>query len=137
MTPKEAAQQLDGCQYREEGSREFFAAMKAAGLVAVFGASDDLVEFRGAIDDEVGAYGGTTIHLTSAGLLQNDCDNDRCPHFAKLKKVAATIKAQRDDGGYSWRYATAIPCERFVVREDDDLYCEGIVFSLAAVPVHG
>jgi len=72
MDTKEAAAQLDGSQYGQEGSRELFAAMKAAGLVAVFGASDDLVEFRGAIDDEVGAYGGTTIPLTSDGLLVNE-----------------------------------------------------------------
>lgn len=131
MDAHEAAKQLDGVQYGEEGSRELFAAMKAAGLVAVFGASDDLVEFRGAIDDEEGAYKGATVYLTPAGLLKNDCENDDCPHFAKAQKQAATIEAKWDDGGYSWRYETTIPCARFVVKEDDEPYCEGIVFALA------
>lgn len=126
MTPQEAAKKLDGSQYREEGSRELFAAMKAAGLVAVFGASDDLVEFRGAIDDELGAYGGTTVYLAADGSLINDCVG---------RPKGKAIEAKWDDGGYSWRYETAIPCERFVVREDDDLYCEGIVFALADAPI--
>lgn len=130
MNAKEAAAQLDGSQYREEGSRELFAAMKAAGLVAVFGASDDLMEFRGAIDDEISAWEGVTAHLTAAGLLQNDCDNGGCPHFAKLQKQAKTIRAIWNEGPYAWQYETSIPCERFIVKEDDDLYCQGIVFAL-------
>lgn len=81
MSPKDAADALNGNEYRQEGSRELFAAMKAAGLVAVFGASDDLAELRGAINDEIGGFGGLTIYLTPAGLLTNDCDNDQCPHF--------------------------------------------------------
>lgn len=133
MTPAEAANELNNSQYRNEGSRELFARMKAAGLVAVFGASDDLMEFQGAIDDELGAYGGTTVYVTRNGLLQNDCDNDDCPHFAKLQKAATPIDAKWDDGGFSWRYDTAIPCARFIVKEDDENYCEGIVFSLADV----
>lgn len=133
MTPQEAAQQLDGSQYREEGSRELFASMKSDGLVAVFGASDDLMEFRGAIDDEIGAWGGTTAYITSAGLLQNDCDNDDCPHFAKMKKQAAKIQALWSEGDYAWSYRTTIPCHRFTVKEDDEDYCQGIVFALSDV----
>lgn len=134
MNAAEAAKQLDGNQYGEEGSRDLFAAMKAAGLVAVFGASDDLMEFRGAINEELSAYEGTTAYLTPNGLVENDCDSDRCPHFARARQKAATIKAKWDDGGFSWRYETKIPCERFVIKEDDEPYCEGIVFALADVP---
>jgi len=133
MTREEAAAKLDGNQYRKEGSRELFIAMRDAGLVAVYGASDDLMEFNGAIHDEVGAWNGGTAYLTSAGLLANDCENDDCPHFKKLQKAAATIRAKWDDGGYSWRYETEIPHEKFVIMEDEDLYCEGIVFKLADV----
>lgn len=133
MTPSEAAAKLDGNQYRKEGSKELFAAMKAGGLVAVYGASDDLMEFEGAISDEVGCYNGGTAYLTSAGLLQNDCENDDCPHFKKLKERAATIEANWDDGGFSWRYETKIPHVKFIIKEDDENYCEGIVFALADV----
>lgn len=133
MTRDEAAAALDGGQYREEGSRDLFAAMKAAGLVAVFGASDDLMEFRGAIDDEVGAYDGGTAYLTGAGLLENDCGNDRCPHFERAKERAKTIEAVWSPEGenLSWVYGTEIPHATFQINEDDEPYCRGIVFSLS------
>jgi hypothetical protein len=136
ITKEEAAARLDGNQYREEGSKELFFAMKEAGLVAVFGASDDLMEFRGAIDDEVGCYDGGEAYLTRDGLLTNDCDNERCPHFEKLKAKATKITALWcDEDDLSWTYALpTVPHADFIIKEDSDLYCRGIVFALADVP---
>lgn len=133
MTRDEAAAKLDGNEYGKEGSKELFATMKEAGLVAVFGASDDLMEFRGAINDEVGCYNGGTAYLTSTGLLANDCDSDDCPHFARAKEKAPTIDAVWASDGYSWTYKTAIPYTTFDIKEDGDNYCAGLVFSLADV----
>lgn len=134
MTPTEAAALLDGAQYGKEGSKDLFNALSAAGLVAVFGASDDLMEFRGAIRDEVGCYNGGTAYVTPTGLLQNECDEgERCPYFAKVQERAVPIEAKWDDGGFSWRYETNIPHVKFVIKEDDESYCEGIVFALAEV----
>jgi len=131
MTPKEAAEALNNSQYRSEGSRELFAEMKASRLVAVYGASDDLMEFEGAIRDEFGAYGGETVHVTGAGILRNECDSDRCPHFRHEKASAFPIEALWcEEDGYSWTYRTDIPHETFNVMEDDETYCRGIVFSL-------
>lgn len=130
LSTVEAAAALDGCEYRSEMSREFEAMLKASGLVALFGGSDDLMEFRGAIHDEVGCCGGGVAHLTSEGLLQNECDNGECPHFERLQSAAAFIEAVWDDGGFSWRYDTAIPHSKFIVKEDGDNYCEGIVFAM-------
>lgn len=135
MTKDEAAAELNGKKYGSEGTKGFFSAMKESGLVAVFGASDDLMEFRGAIEDEVGCYGGGAAYLTKDGLLTNDCDEgDRCPYFAKIRQQAAPIKAEWDERGFSWVYETDIPHVKFVIREDDVNYCEGIVFALADVP---
>lgn len=134
MTPKTAAAKINGNQYGKEVSTALAAELKSAGLVAVFGASDDLMEFRGAIYDEVGCYNGGTAHLTSDGLVTNNCDDEDCPYFAKLKEMCPTIEALWDEGGFSWRYKTAIPHATFVIKEDDDDYCEGIVFALADVP---
>lgn len=135
MTPQEAATKIDGGEYRKEISKEMADALRESGLVAVYGASDDLMEFEGAIRDEVGCYDGGTAHLTPNGLLTNDCDDDNCPHFKRSKKKAAVIKAKWDEGGFSWRYETEIPHAKFVIKEDDENYCEGIVFRLADVPV--
>ncbi|WP_257541108.1 hypothetical protein [Sphingobium sp. CFD-1] len=135
MTKEEAAAALDGCEYGEEGSKDLFAQMKADGLVAVFGASDDLMEFRGAIDDEVGCYGGGTAYLTRAGLLNRICDNDDCPHERDREKVAPRIEAiWCDTEAYSWTYKTDIPHVAFDVVEGADRYCRGIVFALSDVP---
>lgn len=135
MNAKDLAAQLNGIQYPVRIPKTLTDAAKAAGLVIVYGASDDLMEFEGAIYDERSAYEGTTAHLDSSGLLQNDCDNGECPHFEKLKEKAAKIEAVWDDGtGYSWTYKTDIPHETFEVLEEGcPPYCRGIVFALADV----
>lgn len=137
MEVKEAAATLNGSEYANEGSKELFSQMKASGLVAVFGASDDLMEFRGAIYDEVGAYDGGTAYLTKEGLLTDECGNrNPCPYFERMKAKAAVIDALwAAEQGYSWTFKTAIPHETFEVVEDGQPYCRGIVFRLADVPV--
>lgn len=135
MIPEEAAAKLHGNQYREEGSKALFAEMKAAGLVAVFGASDDLTELRGAIYDEVSAYEGTEIRVTDKGLLMSDCDNADCPYFAEIKKKAQIIKViwSPQGTGLSWAFETEIPHVTFDILEYEETYCQGIVFRLADV----
>jgi hypothetical protein len=134
MNAKELAARLNGTDYPLYVPKELAAEAKIAGLVIVYGASDDLMEFAGAIDDELGAYDGTTAYLVRTGILQNDCDNDGCPHFEKLKANAKTIEALWcKEGDYSWTYRTAIPHETFEITEDGGPYCRGIVFALADV----
>lgn len=135
MSPHEFAALLNGKEYPFYPSNDGSAAQaKAAGLVVVYGASDDLMEFAGAIDDELGAYDGTTAYLTSAGLLQNECQSTECPHFEKMKERAATIEALWcAEEGYSWTYKTEIPHATFDITEDGGPYCRGIVFALADV----
>lgn len=131
MTAKELAVLLNGRAYRAEITLNECAQAKADGLVVVFGASDDLMEFRGAIDDEISAYEGTTAYLTCAGLLQNECENDECPCFMKMKLKASTIRAAWcEDNTYSWQYVTSIPHEQFEIIDDDEKYCLGIVFAM-------
>lgn len=132
MTPEQAAEKLHGNQYGSEGSNKLFAEMKAAGLVAVFGASDDLMEFRGAIYDEIGCYEGGTAKLNQDGLIVNRCDEgDQCPNYKepphhKIKAVWCPKKPE-----CSWIYKTDIPHATFDILEDGELYCRGIVFRLA------
>ena len=137
LTAAEAASALDGGKYTKEGSPELFAAMKAAGLVALFGASDDNMEFRGAIYDEVGCYDGGEVYVDGNGLVQSECDDDDCPYFAREKEKATVIKALWAPDGepaFSWRYKTDIPHSTFIIYEDEEPFCEGIVFALADVP---
>lgn len=133
MNTAELAAKLQHTQYPVRLAQDVVEDAKANGLVIVYGASDDLMEFEGAIYDELGACEGATAYLTSAGLLTNDCDNEECPHFEKLKVNAASIEAVWDDGEYSWTFKTSIPHATFEVLEDDEKYCRGIVFALADV----
>jgi hypothetical protein len=139
MNAKELAEKLNGCQYREEVSKELAAQAKENNLVIVFGASDDLMEFRGAIDDEIGAYEGTTAYLTADGLLNaSKCPSGSyCLYFDKEKAAAKKIKAiwcdYPGDIDCEWSYETDIPHATFDVMSDDrdgSVYCRGIVFSL-------
>lgn len=135
METKTAAAALNGSEYGQVGSPELLAEMKAAGLVAVFGASDDLMEFKGAIRDEVGAYEGTTVYVTCSGLVEmaGECCRHAEAANAKARAEASRIEAfWADEPGLSWSYATDIPHETFEVMEDGEVYCRGIVFALAA-----
>jgi len=95
MTTQELAKKLDGRQHRDEINEEEESQAKENGIVIVFGASDDLIEFRGAIYDEVGAYDGGKAFLTSNGLVENMCDDDDCPYFKEQLKKAKTIEESR------------------------------------------
>lgn len=116
MTPKEFVEKyLQNCEYRFELSKEAETVAKENRLVVVYGVSDDLCEFQGAIDEEFDCYDGGTI---------TPCDY---PSIS-IETV------WNDDNGYSWSYKTDIPHEEFDILEDNDKYCRGIVFCLDDVP---
>ena len=137
MITKELAALLNGREYRSEMTGEEEREAKESGLVVVFGASDDLCELRGAIDEEVDCYGGGTIHLTTDAVLQSPgcgCyQSDECPYFQRAVREAKTIEAVWGKDGYSWTYKTDIPHETFDIFEDGKKYCKGIVFAVAAL----
>lgn len=121
MTAKDLATKLNGRQYLNEIMPEEEKEAEANGLVVVFGYSDDNVEFAGAIDDEVGAFEGTTVCIDhSDGVVPV---GEGAPENV--------IKAiWHDSGDTSWSFETSIPHETFNIYEDGDLFCVGIVFSM-------
>ena len=128
MTKEQLAEILNGREYREEITRGEEATAKENGLVVVFGASDDLTEFRGAITDEGGAFGGGEILLDTDGLFV-ECDSG-CEYSEAAKEKCKTIKAIWGEGRFSWQYDTTIPHAKFEILEDGETYCEGIVFDI-------
>ncbi len=136
MNAKELAQIINGRSYHNEITKEEEALAKAAGLVVAFGYSDDNLELRGAVNDEIGAWNGQTVRFTKAGLLVNDCDSIDCPHFHKLKDAATPLEiVWHDEGkGPCWTFDTVIPHETFDISDDGEPYCRGVVFALADVP---
>lgn len=139
MDAKELAALLNGCEYRDEITREVEAQAKDDGLVVVFGASDDLIEFRGAIHDEAGRYDGGTVRVDSKGMIPDfdsidEDDKDALRDYFQREAGGKVIEALWcAEGGYSWTYKTDIPHATFEVVEDGDPYCRGIVFALAEV----
>ena len=138
MTAHEAAAELNGSEIGKEGSQELWARMAEDKLVAVFGDSDDVMVLQGAEDDEVGCYRGGSAGFTPAGLLRNECEGEDCPYFKCLFAAGVTeVKAVWNDRGPepAWTYQTDIPHATFEIMEDGEVWCRGIVFSLADVPV--
>lgn len=116
MTKEELATVLNGRQYRNEITPEIEKLAKENNLLIIFGASDDLCEFRGAISDEFGCYDGGTI---------------------ECKDLPKPIEAVWDPPKFncSWIYKTDMPHTEFKIYEDEELYCIGIVIDLNDVPV--
>lgn len=142
LTKEELAARLNGREYREEMTTAEEVEAKESGLVVVFGASDDLIEFRGAICDEDGAGSEGSTLLSQAGLLGDHDDNCSCAWCGWLAaaKACAEIYCIWNTDNYSWQYNTTIPHATFDILEDTgpgkppEKYCRGIVFELASLP---
>lgn len=138
MTKEDAAALLNGFEYPARGIETHAKELKESGLVAVFGMSDDLMEFRGAIYDEVGAYDGATAMIDTEGLipLWDNLDDDEDAYAAYFRRkpngIAVEAVWSPDDLEASWLIRTEIPHATFDILEDGDLYCRGVVFALSA-----
>jgi hypothetical protein len=134
MTKEELAQLLHGKHYGEEIPDDLIESAKKSNLVIVYGASDDLMEFEGAITDEVGCYDGGDCLIDNDGLLDNREDiedDDDLEDWFRRKKQAKKLEAIWNPNGFpTWSYRTSIPHATFDVVEDADVYCRGIVFKL-------
>ena len=133
MTKEQFAERLSGREYRSEITKAEAELAKEAGLVVVTAYSDDNMEFRGAINDEVGCYDGGTAYLDETGLFLSACDCENCL-YAKIErercKMIHAIWCGGDDKP-PWIFETEIPHATFNVYEDGELWCVGIVFEMA------
>lgn len=133
MTKEQLAERLNGVQYGDETNMDIEREAREAGLVIVFGASDDLMEFRGAIEDEQSGLSPALVDIHGLLPQREQIDDDlELEAFFKRRKAARAIEPQWcKQKGYSWTYKTEIPHVTFEVAEDADSYCRGIVFALA------
>jgi len=131
MTRDEFAKLIDGREYGDELSRDEEKLAKESGLVVVFGASDDLVEVRGCIHDEVGAWRGAELRFIEGGLLpEHHCDCDFCSYKLKAAAAKAVIAIwDGPDAVATWTFATNIQHAKFMIYEDGEPFCQGLVFE--------
>ncbi len=136
MTRDELAAKLTGREYRNEMDESEEILARKAGLLVVFGASDDLVEFRGAFRDETGAWEGRDVLITRKGILESheECDCKWCGYKA-LAKTASKIKAEWcPNDTHSWVMSTKLPHSTFEILDEGEAYCQGLILNVRDIP---
>lgn len=129
MTLKEFAKKLNGHEYNwPQFTKEELATAKENGFIIVHGASDDLMEIDGAINDEGDCFDGGTLKLNIADGKFVDSDEEES--FDVVAIEALWCKDHDDEMNIiPWTYATSVPHEKFMIYEDGKPYCQGIVFQ--------
>lgn len=124
MTLKEFAKTLDGTEYNGYPifSKEVIGTAKENGFVIVTGASDDLMEFDGAIYGEGDCFDGRKVYFSKNGVEEDKTQN----------VINALWCEAEDENGVviPWAYETEIPHETFLVMDAGKMYCRGIVFDV-------
>ncbi len=146
MTQFEFAQKLHGRLRGKEIFTNEEILARDNGLVVVYGASDDLMEFEGAIYDEVNAWnGGLAWVMDNGTVIDNDNisdEEDEQMSNAGIYTIRAVWKPKELQGA-SWLIKTEIPHATFDIYDDENpeqIFCRGIVFALADAlpsPVNG
>lgn len=144
MNKEQFAELLNGRQYRDEITKDEEKLAKENGLLVCFGASDDLLEFRGIIYDEVGAYDGCSALLVKkkGGKIDvmseddfkevQEIMDDKELDF-ELPKVEVIAEWCPDDLECSWRIKSDLPHATFDIMEDGELYCRGIIIEKSVI----
>jgi len=127
------AARLHGREYRDEMTGTDQAEAKIMGLLVVFGASDDLLEFRGVLNDEIGAWEGCTVALSrDMQIIEGpECADDLKAAGWTPPAPLLTVTAEWCPAGFdgSWRITSDAPFEPFDIMEDGELYCRGCVID--------
>lgn len=128
MELKEFAEMLNEREYGyPQFTKEELQIAKDNGFIIVCGASDDLMEFYGAINDEGDCYDGGTVWFNKDGVIDGPAvTGDKC-----IEALWCDSDAKDESGDViTWTYKTDIPHETFMIYEDDETYCRGIVFKI-------
>jgi hypothetical protein len=136
MTAEEFARLLDGREYGDEMSKEENELAAENRLFVFFGSSDDNLEIRGIIDDEIGAYEGVGVEIDIAKTLNtpyqdivSDETKKAVGKFVSLKTFTVEAVWNPESLDTSWLITTDVPHATFDIMEDGDLFCRGIVVT--------
>lgn len=131
MDIKKFAKSISGKEY---GYPQFTKAeietAKENGFVIVYGCSDDLMEFEGAIRDEGGCFDGGNVYFNETGVIDDNLVTlfDKC-----IKAIWCGGEKDKDGQEITWTYETEIPHETFMIYDGGEPYCRGIVFRIEDV----
>lgn len=131
MSIYQVAAELHNTEYDKPFLDEYVELLRQAGIVVVTGLGDDIMLFRGAINDGVSCSKGGIAYINENGLIRNECSACDCPYHAEILEKAKTIKAIWSAGSmYCWTFNTDIHHAEFDILENGLRFCRGIVFNL-------
>lgn len=137
VTAQELVVRLNGGEYGSETTTWIEQLAKENGLVIVFGQSDDLVEFRGAIEEEFGCYAENTFYVINGKVFDegslDEVKNALEPIGLSLPSIPS-IHAEFCPSGslFAWVIQAEDGCQ-FNIYEDGEEYCQGIVVPLHSI----
>ena len=118
---KEFAKKITESEFNDKPYRNFPKELaeeaKQKGIVVVYGQSDDLMEFEGALYDEFDCYEGETFFFNKNGNSVKE------PTENIIQAIWDSHNSE-----WTWSYKTNIPHDTFEMYDDDEKYCKGFVF---------
>lgn len=142
MDTVKLAEILNGREYGEEITKEQEEVAKECGLIVIFGSSDDLIEIRGAINEEIDSCNWTSFYIRNNEFIKKEdaikelqnpvswYENYFKSLVEKDLKNAKSINSNFNKDGYTWIITTNIPHETFEIFEGKEKFCRGIVIDI-------
>lgn len=157
-TIEDLAKLLDGNEYRDELQNDYGINVcdlcKEKGWVIAYGASDDLFELEGAINDELGAWDGCIAQFYKKDSYYPIDIIEEEDTYRKAKEDMfypineSTLKKTKENSykdtvvieslwcpsgtDMSWQINVAgAPCIKFNVMEDEEIYCEAAIIDMS------
>lgn len=143
MTPKTLAELLKNREYGCEINDGEAANAALNGLVVMYGAGDDTLEFRGAINGEVSAYQGTRVQIDSDGIIpmlddiRDDYSNEQMLEWAARCRHGVIVHARWDCDNTAWSFIFTKNSKcldigvEFNINEDGEPFSTGVVFHIS------
>lgn len=132
MTKEEFAKQIDGRKKDSFLSPDDTLDATQFNLIVVYGYSDDLVCFDGALIDELGAWSGGTfyydVELESFMDIEDSFEGIDLDNALTIE--AKWCKNEVDGKLIPWTFETNIPHAKFNIIEDGEVFCIGLVIDL-------
>lgn len=134
MTKEEVAKVISlklGVESFDNILKDIKEVLKANNITIIYGASDDLVEFEGAIYDECSE--GDTILFDSNGVHKNTCDcGEECPNYITPSHVKYVIGSFADviNTTHLWSFETDAPFTGILYKDSEGYECEALVIDL-------
>lgn len=134
---KQFAKLLDKRQYRNEMTMQEEKLAKENGLLVIFGASDDLLEFRGLISEEIPAYEGCSAFIIKNKIGElSVIEENKFKKYTTNKEVEIKIPNIRIIADFnptfidtSWLISSEIENSSFDIFDGNDLFCRAIVID--------